>query len=264
MTFQDGRILSEKRVYSLQSITQTLERARIEVELRVASEVQRALLPRTCHAGDYFEAVGASVACRAIGGDFFEYADLSSSEVGALGDVSGKGPAAALLASLLQGIFSVESRIGGSPSGVLQRMNHWLIQRHIEPRFATLVYGVLSRDGRFVYSNAGHNPPLLLRAGEVRHLRTGGPILGVFSDAVFSEETLSLEKGDTIVLFTDGVTEAFDAAGEEFGEQRLISCVTTGEDSPSELLDRVFSTVKEFCRDAPQSDDLTMTVIRFR
>jgi phosphoserine phosphatase RsbU/P len=264
-SFHGDHIASEVRWYSVGQLAESLEKARTDLELKVAGEVQRALLPRTRHGGDYFEAVGASLACRAIGGDFFEYVDLPSGDFGlAIGDVSGKGPAAALLASMLQGIFSVESEGGHTPSTTLGRTNRALLRRGIEPRFATLVYGVLSPDGRFVYSNAGHNPPLLLKAGNAQRLQVGGPILGVFGDAAFEEETLQLDAGDTVILYTDGITEAFNGVGDEFGEHRLVSFATMHRRTPSELVDGVFAAVVEFCRDAAQSDDVTMMAMRFR
>lgn len=269
-TFRDRYIVDERRIYDLVGVLERLGKARLERELTVAADIQRMLLPRTQQAGAYFEAAGASMPSRAIGGDFFEYVDLASGDFGvALGDVSGKGPAAALVAAMVQGIFSVEAEAEAEaerdPSVTLSRVNRALRRRGMEPRFVTLVYGVLSPDGRFRYSNAGQNPPILLTKTGVHHLMTGGPMLGVFDEVAFPEETVSLRPGDTLVFFSDGVTEARNAAGEEFTDARLLACVEDHHhEAPQAILDALAGNVRAFCGDAPQSDDVTMVVVRFR
>jgi ketosteroid isomerase-like protein len=264
-TVIDGLIVHDERIYDSAGIVERLEKARLDKELRTASEVQQALLPRTAHVGRFYESVGDSIPCRAIGGDFFELVELASGDVGIMmGDVAGKGPAAALLAALLQGMFAVEAHGGGSPALTLSRINRRLAARGIEPRFATVVYGVLSQGGTFTYANAGHNPPVLAMRAGARRLTAGGPILGAFADAIFDEETLQLEPLDTLVMFTDGVTEARNPEGEEFGDGRLIDCIAEhGACSPPELMNGVFTAVDGFCQGADQSDDITVTVSRF-
>ena len=127
------------------------------------------------------------------------------------------------------------------------------------------MYGALSPDGRLVYSNAGHNPPVLLRRHSIQRLETGGLILGLFPQATYDEETLELEPGDVLVIFSDGVTEAFNAAGEDFGEGRLLACLEANRDrEPSELLQKLLITVQEFTASAAQSDDVTALVLKYR
>src|SRR6266852_9529331 len=168
-TVADGKIVHDERIYDSAGVLERLEKSRLDKELRTAAEVQRALSPRTAHRGRFCESVGDSVPCRAIGGDFFEFVELPSGDIGiAIGDVAGKGPAAALLAAMLQGMFAAAAPAGGGPAVTLSRMNQWLFVRGLESRFATLVYGVLSSDGRLVYSNAGHNPPALLARDGIR------------------------------------------------------------------------------------------------
>jgi serine phosphatase RsbU (regulator of sigma subunit) len=265
-TVADGRIVHEERIYDSVGVQERLEKARVDKELRTAADVQRALLPRTAQLGRFCESVGDSVPCRAIGGDFFEFVELPSGDAGiVMGDVSGKGPAAALLAALLQGMLAVEAPAGGGPAATLSRINRRLAARQLESRFATLVYGILSSDGRLVYSNAGHNPPVLLTCNGMRRLAAGGPIVGAFGDAVFEEETLQLQGGETLVMFTDGVTEARGAGDEEFGEHRLMECLSLGAMSePAVLLNRIFAAVREFCQQVDQNDDITVTVTRFK
>jgi sigma-B regulation protein RsbU (phosphoserine phosphatase) len=142
--------------------------------------------------------------------------------------------------------------------------NEGLLRRSIQSRFATVVYGALERDGRLTYCNAGHNPPVLMGRGGIRRLETGGLILGLFPQAVYEQETLALEPGDLLVLFSDGVTEALDAAGEEFGEERLLACLEANRHcGPQEMLERVLAAVRAFTAGAPQHDDVTALVLRY-
>ncbi len=231
----------------------------------MAAEVQRALWSRTGHGNGFCEAAGNSLPCRSTAGDFFELVSLSSGDCGImLGDTAGKGPAAAILAAMIQGMLAVEVESECSPAAILAHVNCWLFRRGIEPRFATLVYGLLSANGRFVYSNAGQNPPILLTRDGVRRLETGGPILGAFAESRFEQETLCLSEGDTVILYSDGVTEARNAQDEEFGKDRLMSCATAhGSQSAADLLNGILSSVQEFCLGAPQTDDISVTVARY-
>jgi ketosteroid isomerase-like protein len=265
LTVAGGVIVHDERIYDSTGVLERLEKARLDKELRMAADVQRALLARTAHVNAFCESAGYSVPCRAIGGDFFEFVELPSGGAGiALGDVAGKGPAAALLAAMLQGMIAAEASAGGDPAAILTRMNRRLAARGLESRFATLVYGALSSDGRLIYSNAGHNPPVLLSRDGSHRLTTGGPILGAFADAVFDQETLFLHNHDTLVMFTDGVTEARNAHDEEFGDERLMTCLNDAAAlPPSALLQRIFATVTDFCQHADQGDDITATVTRF-
>ena len=262
----DGKIVRDERIYDLAGVLQRLEKARLDKELRMAAEIQRILLSRRTHQTAYCEAVADSIPCLAIGGDFFELVQLPSGSFGmALGDVAGKGPASALVAAMIQGMLTTEVEHQSSPSTVLGRLNRMLAPRGLDPRFATLVYGVLSPDGRFVYSNAGHTLPLVLSDGRVRRLTAGGPALGMFLESQFAEETVTLAEGDQVILFSDGITEARNAQDQEFGDQRLTSCISTGSaGSASEMLRRILSTVQDFCRGAPQGDDISASVVRLK
>ena len=264
-TTAEGKVIRDERIYDSTGVIERLEKARLDKELQTAAAVQRALSPRAALLGHFCESVGDSVPCRAIGGDFFEFIDLPSGDAGVLmGDVSGKGPAAALLAAMIQGMFAVETSNGMDPSATVARVNDRVALRRLESRFATLVYGVLSPDGRFTYTNAGHNPPLLLTREGVRRLGTGGPILGAFPNARFDSESLHFGDGDTLVMFTDGVTEARDRDGREFGEDRLLACLQANAAStPSHLLTNIFTTVRDFCGTVDPIDDITVTVTRF-
>jgi phosphoserine phosphatase RsbU/P len=244
---------------------ETLEKARLEQEMRIAAEIQQALLPRAAHAGPFYRAASASLPCRSIGGDFFDYVDLSDGSFGfALGDVAGKGPPAALLSALLQGIFAAQASTDLQPAGTVARVNDALFRRGIENRFVTLMYGKLGSKGQLTYCNAGHNPPLVIGQNGVRRLETGGPIVGLFEAAPFEEETIHIVKGEYLVVFSDGISEATNVGGEEFGEGRIIDAITQvlgGE--PQAVLDHLFKTVREFSKGAPQGDDITGMVVTF-
>jgi serine phosphatase RsbU (regulator of sigma subunit)/pSer/pThr/pTyr-binding forkhead associated (FHA) protein len=241
------------------------EKVKLEQELRIAAEIQRALLPQARHSGEYYEAVGSTIPCRAIGGDFFDYIDLPAGEFGfALGDVAGKGAPAALLTAVLQGVFSAQALVGPGPAATLAQINRALIRRAIESRFATMLYGVIARDGRLTYCNAGHNPPFLMGRNGVKRLETGDMILGLFDHATYEEETVQLEPGDTVVVFSDGVSEAQSATGDEFGEDRLLECLqVTKGGAPTQIIDKIVASVREFAKGTTQSDDVTVLVVRY-
>jgi sigma-B regulation protein RsbU (phosphoserine phosphatase) len=243
-----------------------LEKARLEQQMTIGAQIQRALLPRADHSGEGFELACASSPCLAIGGDFFDYLDLPGGGFGfVLGDVSGKGLPAALLTAVVQGIFAIEASLNHPPAEALARLNDTLIRKAVQGRFATLFYGVLSRDGRLTYTNAGHNPPLVLGTSGLRRLSTGGTIVGVFPDAKYEQETVTLDPGDLVIVFSDGVTEAFNADWEEFGDARLIECVRENAALPPvALLEQVMSAVRGFVKDAAQSDDVSVLVLRYR
>jgi serine phosphatase RsbU (regulator of sigma subunit) len=245
---------------------ETLEKARLEQEIKIAAEIQQSLLPQAVHSSAYFNAAAASIPCRSIGGDFFDYLDLQGGTFGfALGDVAGKGPPAALLSAMLQGVFAAQVDSTEGPASTVVRVNHALYKRAIENRFVTLLYAVLSPDGKLTYCNAGHNPPILVSKGSVRRLEVGGPIVGLFEAVPFEEETVTLQPGDWVIVFSDGVSEALSAAGEEFGDPRIIDCVLKNEDQdPRVIVERLFTSVRDFTAGAAQSDDVTAMVVRFQ
>jgi sigma-B regulation protein RsbU (phosphoserine phosphatase) len=244
---------------------EALEKARLEQEMRIAAEIQQALWPKAEQAGPFFRAAAASIPCRSIGGDFFDYVNLGESTFGfALGDVAGKGPPAALLSALMQGIFAAQAASTLGPAATIKLVNAALVRRGIESRFVTIFYATLTKDGRLTYCNAGHNPPLLLGTAGIRRLEVGGPIVGLFDTAVFDEETLSLSPGDRLVIFSDGVSEAVNSAGEEYGEPRIIDLLRQrSDDEPSNVLSRLIAGVHEYASGAPQADDITAMVLRY-
>ena len=245
---------------------ETMEKARMEQEMRIAAEIQQALLPKAGRSGVFFKAAAESLPCRSIGGDFYDYVDLSNGSLGfALGDVAGKGPPAALLSAMMQGIFAAQAASSDPPSQTVSRVNLALYRRGIESRFVTLMYGALYPDGRLQYCNAGHNPPLVVGPHDFRRLERGGPIVGLFEGAIYEEETITLNVGDWLIVYSDGVSEALSTEGEEYGEERILACVRKNLDmEPQALLESMFADVRDFSRGAAQGDDITAMVLRFR
>src|SRR5438093_3996244 len=244
---------------------EALDKAKFEEELKVAAAIQQSLLPPGNRDGAFFSTAAASIACRAVGGDFYDYVDLPSGEFGfILGDVAGKGSPAALLAAAVLGMFSAEATYQTSASALVTRLNQGLFRRAIESRFLTTFYGMLSPTGELTYCNAGHNAPLLVSTNGIRRLETGGVVLGLFDQASFDQETVTLKPGDFIVAFSDGVSEALNEAGDEFSDDRLLACVNANRHAaPQAILDALLKDVRAFCGEAPQSDDVTLVMVRF-
>ena len=242
------------------------DKASLEQDLRTAYEFQQALLPKAAPALGYFDAAALMVPCRMIGGDFFEYVTLDEGAFGfTLGDVAGKGAPAGLLGARIQEIFSAHAPLLVDPASTVDQINTTLLRRSLESRFVTMFYGILYRDGRLRFCNGGHNPPILIAADGVRRLQTGGLIVGLFDDAVFEEETQQMAPGDLLVVFSDGITEATNDQGEEFGDDRIIECVSEAGAArdPEAVLTRMFDRLKEFTVDELQGDDMTGLVLRY-
>ena len=244
---------------------ETLEKARIEHELKIAAEIQRALLPEGNHSGPFFDAAGTSVQARSIGGDFFDMQDHTDGSFGFLcGDVAGKGPAAALLTSKILGIFSAFAAVGDTPEELVDHINKVLTRRAIDARYATLIYGQLQPDGKLKFCNAGHNPPLIFGVDGVRRIETGGMPVGMFEMAPYTGDECELKPGDVFVSYSDGVTEAHNVNGEEFGEARLVTVLERySRGSSAIILEQIINAVQDFARGAEQYDDVTALVVKY-
>jgi phosphoserine phosphatase RsbU/P len=242
-----------------------LEKSRMEQEMRIAAEIQQALLPKPRASLGFVEAAAASIPCRSIGGDFFDYLDDPGASFGfTLGDVAGKGPPAALMSALMQGMFASHALLADGPATAVANMNKALCRRGLESRFVTLMFGVVSADGQLTYCNAGHNPPMVIGKRGLRHLEAGGPVVGLLEFAPYGQETVRLESGDTIIIFSDGVSEALNTEGEEFGDARLQEiAMSLAEATAQTIVDRIIADVRVFTRGAAQSDDITVMVIRY-
>jgi serine phosphatase RsbU (regulator of sigma subunit) len=259
MAIEAGVAIENARLYR-----QTLEQARIEHELKIAAEIQRALLPPGRHAGSYYQAIGTSLPSRSIGGDFFDFAERTDGSFGfAVGDVSGKGPAAALLTAKIQGLFSAQS-FEGTPAETIRTVNRGLTRRAVEAKYATVFHATLSASGLLTYCNAGHNPPMLFGTEGLRRLESGGMPVGFFDHAPYADQTEQLKAGDVLVVYSDGVTEALDVQGQEFGEARLVSILEQQSHVDAfAILDAIVEAVLGFSAGAPQHDDVTAMVVKY-
>jgi sigma-B regulation protein RsbU (phosphoserine phosphatase) len=237
-------------------------------ELRLAGQVQRRLLPQGPPNLETLECVGGCLQARAVGGDYYDFLDLGPGRVGlVLADISGKGFSAALLmASLQASLRSRSAQAGDSLAAQLEEVNQLLHEASQTHHYATLFVGVYDdATRRLHYANCGHNPPFLLRAGgEVERLAPTGMVIGLITPWSCETADVELRRGDTLVVFTDGVTDALSDDEEEFGEQRLLKTLQAHIEKPvAELLGAVVDTVRRFSG-SEQEDDLTLLLARAR
>jgi serine phosphatase RsbU (regulator of sigma subunit) len=253
-------------IESARLYAESAEKARTDRDLRIAAEIQRALLPEAKYDGTTFDLAADSIPCRTVGGDFYDYLDIGNGGFGfALGDVAGKGPPAAVLAVAVQTNFAAQAPISDNPAETLSRLNKALLRRAIEARFATMFYGALTDDGRLSYCNAGQEPPLVVRADSIEWLEEGGPVLGLLAIATYAYATVPLHPGDLVVVCSDGVTEARNLANDEFGRDRLVETLKGRHgNKPDAVLEHLLAVVKKFSQGAAQADDITALVFRYR
>jgi len=254
-------------IESARLYAESAEKARIERDLLVAAQIQQALLPTGSFETSFVDLAASSVPCRTVGGDFFDYLDLGARGFGfGLGDVAGKGAPAALLAAAVQSNFIAQAPVSADPADTLTRVNNALLRRAIEARFATMFHGVVDVDGNLSYCNGGQEPPLVLARNDgISWLEEGGPVLGLLPGATYAFDRVKLEPGDLVVICSDGVTEARNAAGEEFGRERLIEAMAGCHGTkPDAALERLFGAVRKFSQGTPQGDDITGLVLRYR
>jgi sigma-B regulation protein RsbU (phosphoserine phosphatase) len=237
-------------------------------ELDIARDVQAGLLPQKRPAIAGLDYDGTCRMAREVGGDYFDFLDLGSGRLGiALGDISGKGVSAALLMASLQALLRSRARQSADePAGLVTQINESLVESTDSSKFATFFYGVYDSPARtLTYVNAGHNPPFLLRAGTtvVSRLRPTGMALGFDQRAVYGAATEALAPGDLLLAYTDGLTEAINEAGEEFGDARAAGLLVGNRHLGASDMQRLIDAELEaFCGRAPQHDDVTIVVAR--
>jgi serine phosphatase RsbU (regulator of sigma subunit) len=234
-------------------------------ELRIASDIQRALLPPDSFASPKVELAASTTPCRAVGGDLFDYIPNPDGALSfTVADVAGKGTSAALLTAVVQGVLAGESDTVHSPAEVCLRLNHALCRRAVASRFVTVFYGQMGIDGTLKYCNAGHNAPFLVTATDQQRLEIGGTVVGLFDFSQYESGETPISPGDLLVVFSDGVTEAVNSAGDEFGDERLAECLSAVRGrSAAEALAAVQQAVATFAGVEPARDDMTVMVLRF-
>jgi len=242
-----------------------VERA-MSKELDQAAHIQMGLLPSAPPKAEGMDIAGRTSPCRTVGGDYYDYLEFPDGRLGMLvGDVAGKGMPASLLMSSLQARVKVLFEEGDRLAEKITRLNKATTAHTPDNRFITFFMTVADpATGELVFTNAGHNPPLLVRAkGGFELLAGGGMILGILPMAQYEEFRINMERGDTLVLFSDGVTEAVNPSDEDFGEQRLADLVASMKGrSALEIMEAVHTEVARFTQGAPPADDITVVVAR--
>ena len=256
--------LERRNVELQQTVEQGTARLEMqEAELERASEIQQSLLPRNIPQLRGFEVAGAWQPASTVSGDYYDVLRLDDHRLGiCIADVVGKGVSAALLMANVQAAVRAFASDGESPARVCAKVNRLLHENIATGKFVTFLYGILDGEAHtFQYCNAGHLYPILLSRGAVRMLEQGGAVLGVFADWTYEDFKIELREGDRLLLFTDGITEASDANGQEFEESRIAAfALANGTLSAKELNRRLLAQVTSFCN-AQFRDDATLLVI---
>jgi phosphoserine phosphatase RsbU/P len=248
----------------------TAEKERYAKEMEIAKEIQDNFLPERTPPIPGIEMAAATIPAMEIGGDLYDFIPIQGNRWGiAIADVSGKGVSAALFMALSRTLIRITGSAEADPSVVLQQANRLIFEDGRSSMFITVFYGVLDPEKMtFTYGNAGHNPPLLVRGSppEIRILEDGRCIaLGVVPEIKIAHGELDLQPGDLLVMYTDGVTEAFNSQDEEFGEARLADFIRDHRNAPvQQIIDDLIAELRTFSGTAPQSDDITLVVIRVK
>jgi serine phosphatase RsbU (regulator of sigma subunit) len=235
-------------------------------DLSQAAEIQRRMLPDEAPQVDGADLAGYNAACRTVGGDYYDFFTYPDGRVSlALGDVSGKGMPASLMMMALHARVQVLAEDPGELSSFMSRLNKATCAQCPSNRFITFFFCVLDAGtGELAFANAGHNPPIVVRAsGEAHMLEGGGPVLGILPVAPYRQERAHLGRGDMLVLYSDGVTEANNAEYDEFGEERFIEVLKLYRNEPATaIVDAVTKALTDFAAGAPQADDITLVVAK--
>ena len=245
---------------------QALEKERLEREMQLASEIQRQILPKGAPVVPGYQVAGWYRPARQVGGDYYDLFPVPDGRVNfVVGDVSGKGMPAALMVSTLHSALRL--LLDQAPFGpsLLERLNRHIAESSASNKFITMLLAELSPEtGGLHYMNAGHNPGILLRRdGTAEELRAGGLPLGLMPEARYQSRALTMEPGDILCIYSDGITEAAAPDDEEFGMERLIDLLRRERDRPLvELMDEIPRAVGEFSQGSPQGDDQTVVLVR--
>lgn len=275
INFDDLEITINKTLDEIRQVRKSQEEHHqllfIQHDLETAREIQQAILPAIFppfpHRKD-FDIFASMQAAREVGGDFYDFFMIDNDRIGfVIGDVSGKGVPAAIFMAVSRTLIRATGLKGISAEECINYANRLLCNESSSCMFVTVFYGILdTKTGEVSYVNGGHNPPYLIRAdGALETVPlTGGTILGFLEDEKYRQGKLQLNTGDTLFLYTDGITEAFSTTDEAFGEERLETLLRANRStSIRELSHATVKGVQEFCGEAPQSDDITLMTVRY-
>jgi sigma-B regulation protein RsbU (phosphoserine phosphatase) len=250
-----------------------VEQERLRRELLMAAEVQKRLFPEHSPETAAIQLAGLCIPARGVGGDYYDFLELGNGQIGiALADVAGKGIAAALIMSIVQAsLRSLAGSNGASLGELAGKMNRLLHRSTGTSSYATFFYAQFDEEQHSLrYVNAGHNPPMLLRASHttaepapIEELTAGGTIIGMFAQSRYEESSVNLKSGDVLIAFSDGVTEAHNPVDDEFGDDRLKDVLRRSAHLPiSEMSSEILEELKTWMADAPQFDDLTFILMK--
>lgn len=260
----------EQIEYIRQSQAEHKELTDIHSDLSIAREIQHSILPHTFTIKD-IETSGIDLhasmnAAKDVGGDFYDYFRIDDTHFGfTMADVSGKGVPAALFMAVSRTLIKAIGMRGISSDECMRIVNDMLCEENVENMFVTVFYGIYDTETNTIdYTNAGHNPPYIQHADGTQTMlpAVGNVALGVIGGMPYTNNSVTLQKGDSLVMFTDGVTEAFNPKGEQYGESRLepLLCTLAGKSS-KDIVDGINNAVSEFAAEEPQSDDITILTI---
>jgi len=239
---------------------------RMQEQVRLATKIQSDLLPKTAPQIAGYDIAGQTIPAQSVGGDYFDFVPVDDSRLAlCLGDVSGKGLPASLLMANLQATIRGQTLVEATPKICLTRANQLLCHSTDQCNFITFFYALLNHQTHaLTYASAGHNPPVLFSAnGTHRMLERRGLVLGIRGQSNYEEETVALQTGDLLVIYSDGIVEAMNHWQEEFGEERLIKAVQQHrEQTATALSEKIIQTVKQHAGPAPQSDDITLVILK--
>lgn len=255
--------LENKRLFK-----EALEKQKMEEELEIARDIQQNLLPHTVPEYSNFDIAAINISSRQVGGDYYDIISLDENNFCvAVADVSGKGVPASLLMANLQAFLRIICKQGMKLDAATELINNLITENTTGGKFITFFWALADNANKTIeYVNAGHNPPLLIRDRKIRKLELGGMILGVMKSMIpYQKELIQLQKDDLLVLFTDGVSEAMNTAGEQYSDERLEElAVNNSGKSASEILEIIKSDVQNFAAGTVQSDDVTLLVIKVK
>ncbi len=244
-----------------------LTRQRIDEELHLAREIQRLLLPRQTPRNEYFDIAALNLPSNEVGGDYYDFVDLRDGVLGvAIGDIAGKGIPGALLMSNLQAAGRAAAIRSTSTKAVMEELNNQITRSTTAEKYATFFYAILWPDQKLTYTNAGHNFPLHCHAdGSICELRQSNLVVGVREGIRYDEHTITVQSGDALIFYTDGITEATNVNWEEFGVERLNEVIRQNHFHPAEhIRNAIYEAVHQFAGDTAQADDLTLVVVKVK
>ncbi|MBL8180783.1 MAG: SpoIIE family protein phosphatase [Blastocatellia bacterium] len=245
---------------------EVVEKKRIQAQLEIARDVQLTLLPHSDPVIDGFDVSGYIFPTEEVSGDYYDWVRIFQDQIGiVVADAVGKGVPAALLMAFLRASLRSCVQIGYAPHIALSKVSALLRDSIEDNKFITAIYGILdSTNKTFVFSNAGHNPPLLIKPdGEYRFVEYGDMPLAMFDDARYHQHFIRFEPGQVMVIYTDGITEAANPSGEEYGQERFADRILDGIHLPARrLIDHVRVGVADFCEQSSLADDATLFIVK--